>query len=113
MHILVFGGTGFVGLNIASAMLTRGHDVTLFDRADPPLAAQRAFAGYGDRLKMLQGDVLDRAAVDAAIGAGIDVIVMGRVTHRGIGRLVGSTVEHLLYKMPCSVWVVAPETLTC
>ncbi len=42
----------------------------------------------------------------------IDVIVMGRVTHRGIGRLVGSTVEHLLYKMPCSVWVVAPETLT-
>jgi universal stress protein E len=25
--------------------------------------------------------------------------------------LVGSTVEHLLYKMPCSVWVVSPEAL--
>ena len=39
----------------------------------------------------------------------IDVIVMGRVVHRGIGQLIGSTVEHLLYKMPCSVWVVSPE----
>lgn len=41
----------------------------------------------------------------------IDVIVMGRVGHRGMGRLVGGTVEHLLYKMPCSVWVVSPEEL--
>lgn len=76
MHILVFGGTGFVGLNIASAMLARGHAVTLYDRAGLPPAAQRAFAGYGDRLRVLQGDVLDRAAVEAAI-AGVDVIVMG------------------------------------
>jgi universal stress protein E len=30
-------------------------------------------------------------------------IVMGRIAHRGVGRLIGSTVEHLLYKMPCSV----------
>ncbi|PTT91848.1 universal stress protein, partial [Pseudomonas sp. HMWF031] len=41
----------------------------------------------------------------------IDVIVMGRVGHRGMGRLVGSTVEHLLYKMPCSIWVVSPQVL--
>ena len=33
MRILVFGGTGFVGLNIAAALLSRGHAVTLFDRA--------------------------------------------------------------------------------
>lgn len=41
----------------------------------------------------------------------VDVMVMGRVGHRGLGRLVGSTVEHLLYKMPCSVWVISPEEL--
>ena len=41
----------------------------------------------------------------------IDVIVMGRIGHRGMGRLIGSTVEHLLYKMPCSVWVVYTERL--
>ena len=28
MKILVFGGTGFVGLNTASALLARGHKVT-------------------------------------------------------------------------------------
>ncbi|MCO7569000.1 universal stress protein [Pseudomonas chlororaphis] len=41
----------------------------------------------------------------------IDVIVMGRVIRKGMGRLIGSTVEHLLYRMPCSVWVIAPENL--
>lgn len=41
----------------------------------------------------------------------IDMIVMGRVGHRVMDRLVGSTVEHLLYKMPCSVWVVSPQEL--
>jgi universal stress protein E len=41
----------------------------------------------------------------------IDVIVMGRIGHRGMERLVGSTVEHLLYKLPCSVWVVSPEKI--
>lgn len=42
----------------------------------------------------------------------VDVIVMGRVGHRGLGRLIGSTVEQLLYKIPCSLWVVSPEELT-
>lgn len=41
----------------------------------------------------------------------IDVIVMGRIGSRAMGRLVGDTVEHLLYKMPCSAWVVSPQTL--
>ena len=41
----------------------------------------------------------------------IDVIVMGRVGHHGLSRLLGSTTETLLYRMPCSVWVVSPEML--
>jgi UDP-glucose 4-epimerase len=77
MKILVFGGTGFVGLNIAEALLKRGHAVTLFDRAGLPPAAQRAFAVHGGRLSMVQGDVLDRAAVESVITCGIDVIVIG------------------------------------
>ena len=40
-----------------------------------------------------------------------DMIVMGRVGHRFMDRLVGSTVEHVLYKLPCSIWVVSPQTL--
>ncbi len=40
-----------------------------------------------------------------------DVIVMGRIGHRAMDRLIGSTVEHLLYKMPCSAWVISPQEL--
>lgn len=77
MNILIFGGTGFVGLNIADALLSRGHAVTLFDRAGLPRAAQRAFRRHGDRLTLVLGDILDRAAVDAAIAGGVDAIVLG------------------------------------
>lgn len=48
--------------------------------------------------------VLTRFAESQAI----DVIVMGRVHHRGLGNLLGSTVERVLYKMPSSVLVLNP-----
>ncbi|WP_191833401.1 universal stress protein [Pseudomonas fluorescens] len=39
----------------------------------------------------------------------IDVVVMGRYHHRGIGALIGSTTERVLYKLPTSVLVISPE----
>jgi UDP-glucose 4-epimerase len=77
MHVLIFGGAGFVGLNIALALLGRGHAVTVFDRAGLPPAAQRAFARYGERLRVRLGDVTDHAAVAAAVGMGCDALVLG------------------------------------
>jgi len=41
MRILVFGGTGFVGLNIAQALLARGHAVTFVRHANCRLARRR------------------------------------------------------------------------
>jgi UDP-glucose 4-epimerase len=86
MKILVFGGTGFVGLNIAEALLKRGHVVTLFDRAGLPPAAQRAFAAYGERLSTVTGDVLDRALIDNVIATGFDTIVLGAAITAGAER---------------------------
>ncbi|PWB34138.1 universal stress protein [Pseudomonas sp. SDI] len=40
---------------------------------------------------------------------GIDIIVMGRIHHRGLAKYVGSTVERVLYKMPSSVLVITPQ----
>ena len=71
MKILVFGGTGFVGLNIAAALLARGHAVTLFDRAGLPPAAPEVFADHADRLTAIQGDVTDQQAVDDVIGTAL------------------------------------------
>src|SRR5258708_665995 len=83
MRVLIFGGTGFVGLNIAAALLARGHAVTLFDRAGMPPAAEKDFARYADRLTAIQGDVTDRQAVEAAIAAGCEAIILGAAVTAG------------------------------
>lgn len=36
----------------------------------------------------------------------VDVIVMGRVQSHGLDKLLGSTTEHILYQVPCSVLAV-------
>jgi len=86
MKILIFGGTGFVGLNIAAALLARGHAVILFDRANLPATAQHDFAGYGDGLTVIQGDVTDRQAVMDVVAGGHDVIVFGAAITAGPAR---------------------------
>jgi UDP-glucose 4-epimerase len=83
MRIIVFGGTGFVGLNIAAALLARGHAVTLFDRAGLPAAAARDFARDADRLTVIQGDITDRQAVEEVITAGYEAIILGAAITAG------------------------------
>lgn len=83
MKIVIFGGTGFVGLNLAEALLTRGHHVTLYDRAQLPPAAQRSLADYKARLKVVQGDITDAEAIDALIAEGVDAIVLGAAITAG------------------------------
>ncbi|UPJ61254.1 NAD(P)-dependent oxidoreductase [Bradyrhizobium sp. 192] len=83
MKIIIFGGTGFVGLNVAEALLARGHEVTLYDRAPLPPSAQRSLADYGARLKTLQGDITDGEAIDALIAKGCDAIVLGAAVTAG------------------------------
>src|SRR5512138_548078 len=53
--ILLTGGAGFVGLNVAEQLLERGDEVLIFDlRAPPPFFSKAVFA---------QGDVSDLQAV--------------------------------------------------
>jgi UDP-glucose 4-epimerase len=86
VKILIFGGTGFVGLNIAAALLARGHTVTLFDRASLPAAAQRDFAGFGKMLTVISGDVTDRQSVMDLVAEGFDAIVLGAAITAGPAR---------------------------
>lgn len=95
----------------SSALFSPGKAKTLFDaQADAfrELAERNGIAP--EQQHMIMGNPT-KVLTQYADAYDIDVIVMGRVGHRGVGRLVGSTVEHLLYKMPCSVWVVSPEEL--
>ncbi|BAM91726.1 UDP-glucose 4-epimerase [Bradyrhizobium oligotrophicum S58] len=83
MHVLIFGGAGFVGLNVAQGLLERGHVVTIFDAAPLPKAAQRAFASHGERLHVITGDVTDASAVAAAVAGGCDAVVLGAAITAG------------------------------
>ena len=83
MKILIFGGTGFVGINIAAALLARGHEVTLFDRAALPRAAHRVFAGYRALPTVVQGDVTEPQAVEEIIARGFDAIILGAAITAG------------------------------
>src|SRR3979490_3266639 len=86
LKVLIFGGAGFVGLNIAAALLARGHGVTLFDRTGLPRAATKDFGCHADRLTAIQGDIRDRQAVDYVIAAGHDAIILGAAITAGPAR---------------------------
>jgi UDP-glucose 4-epimerase len=86
MNVVIFGGTGFIGLNIARLLLDRGHAVTLFDHAELPAMARRALEPHAERLRVLQGDVRDSAAVRAAIAERCDAIVLGAAITAGSAR---------------------------
>jgi UDP-glucose 4-epimerase len=86
LKVLIFGGAGFVGLNIAATLLARGHKVTLFDRSELPLAAQQDFARYGDALTAVQGDVTETPVVERVIAGGYDAIILGAAITAGPAR---------------------------
>jgi UDP-glucose 4-epimerase len=83
---LIFGGAGFVGLNLAEMMLAAGHDVVAFDRSVVPQAAVAAFSGLPGRFEARVGDVTDEAAVADAVRPGTDLVVMGAAVTAGRDR---------------------------
>ncbi|OBI84688.1 NAD-dependent epimerase/dehydratase family protein [Mycobacterium sp. E740] len=65
-RVLVTGGSGFVGANLVTELLERGHHVRSFDRAPSPLPAHPA-------LEVLEGDICDAETVEAAV-ADVDTV---------------------------------------
>jgi UDP-glucose 4-epimerase len=86
LKILIFGGTGFVGINIAAGLLARGHRVTLFDRAALPRAATQAFAVYRDALSVMEGDITMPLAVEKLTETGFDAVILGAAITAGPAR---------------------------
>ncbi|ODQ85611.1 3-beta-hydroxysteroid dehydrogenase [Mycolicibacterium holsaticum] len=65
-RVLVTGGSGFVGANLVTELLSRGHQVRSFDRAPSPLTPH-------PHLEVLEGDICDPDTVTAAV-AGVDTV---------------------------------------
>jgi nucleoside-diphosphate-sugar epimerase len=64
MAVLLTGGAGFVGLNIAEALLRRGQMVVALDASRIPETAKSEFVGLGAGLRVVPGDVRDRELLD-------------------------------------------------
>ena len=87
MSVLITGGTGFVGLGIAEALLARGEKVALYGLEPPPPAAKPAFERLQGKVIALIGDVRDTGGLERLIAdAKIDRIVHGAVITAGAQR---------------------------
>lgn len=67
MQVLITGGAGFLGINLARHLLASGQQVISYDLL-PFDYPER------DRVRDVRGDIRDRRALDAAL-AGVDVVV--------------------------------------
>lgn len=89
MGTVIFGGCGFVGLNIAEALLREGAAVTLADRIALPERAARAFAALPGALRVVACDVTQPATLEAALPAGTRDVVLGAALTAGPAREAG------------------------
>ncbi len=76
-RILITGGSGFIGCNMASRYLSKGWEVVVYDNFSRPGSEQngRWLEGHrSDRLRILREDVRDLEALERAMD-GVDVVV--------------------------------------
>ena len=76
MRLIIFGATGGTGQHMVAQALAQGHTVTAFVRRPEAVTTQHA------GLSLVQGDILDAAAVAGAV-AGHDVVLSALGTRSG------------------------------
>jgi UDP-glucose 4-epimerase len=84
MKLLVTGGAGYIGSIVAQQLLDGGHEVTVLDNL-----ARGHRAAVPPGAELIEADLLDRPAVDAAAAGGFDGAL-----HFAALALVGESVSH-------------------
>lgn len=90
MRILVCGGAGYIGSHTLVELVQKGHDVVVLDNFcnSSPNVFDRVRRIVGADIKVINGDIRSREALDCAFGGGIDVVV-----HFAALKSVGNSVE--------------------
>lgn len=92
--VLVTGGAGFIGSHTCVELLDAGHDVITIDNFDnsSPKSLDVVAALTGKTVTLIEGDVTDRATLDAVFAAHrIDAVI-----HFAALKAVGESVENPL-----------------
>ncbi|MBT3358335.1 MAG: NAD(P)-dependent oxidoreductase [Rhodospirillales bacterium] len=74
---VIFGGAGFIGLNIAEHLLEQNSSVVVFDAAPIPAEAFGYLSSLPGTLTSVQGSILDPASIRPAFAKPVDSIVYG------------------------------------
>jgi UDP-glucuronate 4-epimerase len=80
VHVVVTGAAGFIGSHTCERLVAAGHRVTAIDSFDGylyPAEVKRANAAVLaqlPRFELIEGDICDRAAIERAVGADVDVV---------------------------------------
>jgi nucleoside-diphosphate-sugar epimerase len=72
MHVFVAGGAGYIGSVLVSALLERGHRLTVLDRLYFGDTLARSRAQFGERLRVVRGDV---RGFDQGLLGSIDAVI--------------------------------------
>jgi len=83
---VVFGGGGFVGLNIVETLLGSGRAVELVDPAPPPQAALEALRRLPGELRVTSADVRDADQITRLLATDVDAVVYGAAITAGAER---------------------------
>lgn len=86
MSTLIFGGTGFVGLNLVEDLLTKGEHVIIFDKGSMPDSAIKEFNKLPGSFDLLKGDVRDSDSIAKAMKQGPKSVIYGAAITSGIER---------------------------
>ncbi|WP_036540868.1 NAD(P)-dependent oxidoreductase, partial [Nocardia cyriacigeorgica] len=84
MRIAFFGATGTLGRHVLERALRQGHEVTILTRDASRVPTTN------DNLRVLEGDVLDPAAVDGAVAGQEAVLICLGNGRKGVVRAEGT-----------------------
>jgi UDP-glucose 4-epimerase len=74
MRVFITGGAGFIGSNLADALLARGDQVTVYDNLSTGFREFLSEASASSRFAFVEGDILDQERLTNA-AAGHDLVV--------------------------------------
>lgn len=81
---LITGGAGFIGSNLAHALVTRGHAVTVLDNFSPQIhGGAPATTALPDSVRVIRGDVRARSDLAAALEGQTAVVHLAAETGTG------------------------------